>query len=229
MTEYIAGQKSRQEFSPLVGKLTDKAHVEPLHLKNNAWAYFLKVILKEAVGKLNIPAARKTFSLVPQDCCFAGIVNALKYEVKMGRLARKVSKWFDETQGKKGDLQYRFTGKGSRMFCHNYARLLTFLRKDGDSQKQKQTILVLAYVGLRLRGICSIMNRFDIQEVHLVQLKTLAEEYYRTNALFLPTSVNPTTWTIGHVVPVHAKQVFNKYKQGLFTVTMKGREAKHIA
>ena len=229
VTEYIAGQKSRQEFSPLVGKLIDKAHVEPLHLKNNAWAYFFKVILKEAVGKSNIPLACKTFSQVPQDCCFAGIVNALKYEVKMGRLARKVSKWFDETQGKKGDLQYRFTGKESRMFCHNYARLLTFLRKEGDSQKQKQTILVLAYVGLRLRDICSIMNRFDVQEEHLVQLKTLAEEYYRANALFLPTSVNPTIWTLGHVVPVHAKQVFNKYKQGLFTVTMEGREAKHIA
>ena len=75
----------------------------------------------------------------------------------------------------------------------------------------------------RLRDIWSIINRFDTQEAHLVQLKTLAEEYYRANALFLPTSVNPTIWTIGHVLPVHAKQVFNKYKQGLFTVTMEGR------
>ena len=90
VTEYIAGQKSRQEFSPLVGKLIDKAQVEPLNLKNNAWTYFLKVILKEAVGKSNIPSACKTFSQVQKDCCFAGIVNALKYEVKMGRLARKV-------------------------------------------------------------------------------------------------------------------------------------------
>lgn len=55
VTEYIAGQKSRQEFSPLVGKLIDKARVEPLHLKNNAWAYFFEVILKAAVGKSNIP------------------------------------------------------------------------------------------------------------------------------------------------------------------------------
>ena len=62
-----------------------------------------------------------------------------------------------------------------------------------------------------------------------MQLKTFAEEYNRANALFLPTSVNPTIWTIGHVVPAHAKQVFNKYKQGLFTVAMEGREAKHIA
>ncbi|PFX15418.1 hypothetical protein AWC38_SpisGene20363 [Stylophora pistillata] len=72
-------------------------------------------------------------------------------------------------------------------------------------------------------------GRFDIQEEHLVQLKTFVEEYYRINVLFLPISVNPTIWTISHVVPVHAKQVLNKYQQGLFTVTMEGRQAKHIA
>jgi len=35
-------------------------------------------------------------------------------------------------------------------------------------------------------------------------------------------------WTLGHVVPVHARHVFEQYGQGLGTVTMEGREAKHI-
>ena len=51
LTEFIAQNKSRQEFSPLLGKLIDKAHVEPLHLKNNAWGYFFKVLVKEAMAK----------------------------------------------------------------------------------------------------------------------------------------------------------------------------------
>ena len=38
ITSFIAKQKSRQEFAPLVDKLIDRAHVEPLHLKNNACA-----------------------------------------------------------------------------------------------------------------------------------------------------------------------------------------------
>jgi hypothetical protein len=42
--------------------------------------------------------------------------------------------------------------------------------------------------------------------------------------MFLPTSVNPTVWTIGHVL-----QVFDTYNQGFLTVTMEGREAKHVA
>ena len=65
----------------------------------------------------------------------------------MGCLAKKVQKWLDETQGKQGDLQYRFMGKELRLFCHNFARLLTSLREEGDSQKQRQTVLILAYVG----------------------------------------------------------------------------------
>jgi hypothetical protein len=44
----------------------------------------------------------------------------------------------------------------------------------------------------------------------------------------LSTSVNPTVWTLGHIVPVHAQQVFSQYNKGLAIVTMEGREAKHI-
>ena len=66
LTEFIARQKSHQESLPLVGNLIDKAHVEPLHLKNNDWGYFFKVVLKEAVTKSNIPATCKTFAEVPQ-------------------------------------------------------------------------------------------------------------------------------------------------------------------
>ena len=68
-----------------------------------------------------------------------------------------------------------------------------------------------------------------MEDTHPEQFQTLAQEHYRANALLLPTSVNPTIWTIGHAVPAHARQVYDKYGQGLLTVTMEGREAKHIA
>ena len=95
VTEFIARQRSRQESLLLVGKLIDKAHVEPLHLKNNAWGYFFKVLSKEALAKSNIPATCKTFAEVAQAACLGRLVNALKCEVKAGRLAKKVRKWFD--------------------------------------------------------------------------------------------------------------------------------------
>ena len=43
--------------------------------------------------------------------------------------------------------------------------------------------------------------------------------------MFSPDSVNPTIWTLAHVVPVHAHQVFEKYKHGLGLVTMERRAA----
>ena len=56
----------------------------------------------------------------------------------------------------------------------------------------------------------------------------MSQEYFWANALFLPTSVNPTVWTLGNNVAAHCKEVFQKYGQGLCTVMMEGREAKHI-
>ena len=41
--DFISKKNSRQEFVPLIGKLIEKAHVEPLHVNNNAWQYFLRV------------------------------------------------------------------------------------------------------------------------------------------------------------------------------------------
>ena len=172
VTEFTAHQKSRQEHLPLVGKLIDEARVEPLHLKNNAWGCFFKVLLKEAVAKSNIPTTCKTFAGVTQDTCLGRLVTALKCEVKASRLAKEVKKWFDGTPVKKGDLRYRFTGKESRLFCHNFARLLTFLRQEGDSQKQQQTVLALAYVGLILRDLCSIINRFEVEDTYPSVLST---------------------------------------------------------
>ena len=36
ITSFISDQKSRQEFLPLMGQFIDRAHIEPLHPKNNA-------------------------------------------------------------------------------------------------------------------------------------------------------------------------------------------------
>ena len=81
------------------------------------------------------------------------------------------------------------------------------------------TCKTFAFVGLRLRDLCPIINRFKVEDTHLEQLPNLAQEYYRASALLLPTSVNPTIWTICHAVPAHARQVYDKYGQGLLTVT----------
>ena len=80
ITDFIAKQKKRQEFLPLLGNLTDKAHVEPLHLKNNAWQFFFKVVLEEALRKSKLPPDCKTISQVPFDSCFAQVIIDCKHK-----------------------------------------------------------------------------------------------------------------------------------------------------
>lgn len=46
--------------------------------------------------------------------------------------------------------------------------------------------------------------------------------------MFLSSTVTPTVWTLRHVALLHAEQLFHKYHQGLGTVTMEARKAKHI-
>ena len=228
VTDFIAQQKSRQEFLPLLSNYIDKAHVEPLHLKNNAWQYYFRNILKEAIRKSNLPANCNKYSDVPTESTFARVILSLQNEVKAKCLAKKVRKWFDETHASGPELKYRFTGKDSRRLCHNFMSLVKSLSNDNDSKADRQGILVLAFMGQRLRDSVSLFNRFDINKADLDQLQHAASEYYRVNAMFVVDAVNPTIWTLGHIVPVHAYQVFQKYNQGLGIVTMEGREAKHI-
>ena len=49
VTSFISSQNSRQEFEPLIGKLVDRIHVDPLHLKNNACALAHRHLLNEVM------------------------------------------------------------------------------------------------------------------------------------------------------------------------------------
>ena len=108
-------------------------------------------------------------------------------------------------------------------------RLIKWLGSENDSHQQKKAVsLIFAYLGTEpTQGSC--LSRFDITVEQLTELSISARDYYRVNALFLPTSVNPTVWTIGHIIPAHTTELHDKYGQGLGIVTMEEREAKHIA
>ena len=60
ITALIANEKSRQEFKPLLGRFLDRAHIEPLHVKNNACQQMFRLILCESVSS-QILAQRSSF------------------------------------------------------------------------------------------------------------------------------------------------------------------------
>lgn len=145
----------------------------------------------------------------------------LQKTAKLSRLANKVKRWFNETQGSGNDFQYRFTGQDLKMFLHNFMLVIDALKQPADSEKQTFTLDVFAYICFQLRQIVTIVCRVvNITLQELTQLKQYCSNLFRA-CLFTP-SISPTIWGMGHIIPAHALDVFNKYKLGLNCVSKEG-------
>ena len=186
-----------------------------------------QLILEESIGKSSISANVTTFNAVPVKSAFFKLVFALKEQAKMGRLVKKIKKWFDDNNEPKS-FRYRFTGLESRLFLKNFMFLIDALKQPHDSARQTFRLHIFAYLCLMLRQCVSIFCRvIHVTYQDIADLKKHCLNFFRAQCLF--NRVTPTTWTIGHIVPNHALQVFQKYHLGLNVVSMEGREAKHIA
>ena len=73
----------------------------------------------------------------------------------------------------------------------------------------------------------SLFSRFEITDDQVEELEDYCRSFHCGYSLYF--SANTTVWTLGHVVPMHTKEMKVKYGMGLGLNTMEGREAKHIA
>ena len=71
--------------------------------------------------------------------------------------------------------------------------------------------------------VCRVVN---IRLQDIAQLKQYCLNLFR--ACLFTNFISPTIWCMGHVIPAHAMDVFNKYELGLNCVSMEERESKHI-
>ena len=141
---------------------------------------------------------------------------------------KKIVRWFDEIRADGKNFDYRFTGKESRGFLHNFMLLIAAVESSvQQGSKEHYTFHVLAYLCLTLRDCVSAFSRIEISGEQLAELKRNCRIYFILNCLFF--SRHPTVWTLGNVVPVHTKEMVKKYGMGLGLNSMEGREAKHIS
>lgn len=229
ITAFISQQKSRQEFVPILGKCVDRIHVDPLHLKNNACAHAHRQFLCELLNQCSRDVSGfSSFSKLPPHSKMVRYVQTLRTKCNLPRVAKKVIKWFEDSKGSQKDsFDYGFTGKDSRMFLHNFMYLIELLEEGSDGQRHQQRLYALAYIFLCLRDSVSLFCRINITNEQVSSLKEISYLYYRACYVFY--SVNPTVWTLGHVVASHTKDMLMKYGMGLALNSMEGREAKHIS
>lgn len=81
VTEFISQKKSRQGFVPLLGQKINRAHVQPLHIKNNACAYAQRIMLNKIIACSNLSNSVNSFSQVPNTAALFTYVQT--FEKKM--------------------------------------------------------------------------------------------------------------------------------------------------
>jgi hypothetical protein len=142
------------------------------------------------------------------------------------KTVKRIIRWFNETQGNGKDFEYRFTGKDSRMFLHNFMFLIVITHSYADWGRERVICHIIAFICLCLRDCVSLFNRLNISDSEVTQLKSFCDKYYKANCLFFNN--NPTTWTLGNIVPAHTEDMKRRYNLGLGLYSMEGREAKHV-
>ncbi|XP_068704052.1 uncharacterized protein [Montipora foliosa] len=227
ITQFIAGEKSRQEFQPFIGKLCEREVVEPLHLKNNGVQYLHTMLLDVAISISNLPNKLNSLSELPPNCAITRYLKAMENDVKAGRMRKQLGKWLLEDRGKDKDFTYRLTGKDSRLILHGFMYLVKAIQGDSTDQKLLMKLLQIVFIGTKLRNCAAIFSMYHLTEEDLAKLSQLCHDYFTAAALF-GSSVSGTGWSIGHLVYAHSKLMFDKYGTGLGINTMQGREAKHV-
>ena len=91
-----------------------------------------------------------------------------------------------------------------------------------------QPLTHLFFSSMLVRDIISLSVRIvDIDEDGLSTLAVACRNLFCVTVLFSEESVSPSFWTLCHVVPVHAADVYDRFKLGLGITSMEGREQKN--
>ena len=181
LLDYIRSLNSRQETTPLLGLLVDKIFAEPQHDSNNACQQLHELMLVHANDKSKLaPSCTNPVRDAP-GCALASHLTTLK-EIGASRLYKRVKKWC--SQGRKGSLSYRFTGKETKTFCNNFRSILKASSRENDSPQQQLQVCMFTFIGLHLRDAISRFSRVTITEGVLQEIKDSCKRYF--NALLCP-------------------------------------------
>ena len=80
-----------------------------------------------------------------------------------------------------------------------------------------------------LRNIGTLINKVEVNNAYVEDVSKKCTLYFNLIALYFPTHSNSTVWTMGYVVPYHAKKLYDEYKIGYGILSMQGKESKNSA
>ena len=230
VTKFIASEKSRQEFTPPLGKYVDQVKAEPLHVTNNAWQHWFMLVFSIVIQYTNTSQLKSSTALsdMPISSTLIIFFECLRVKAKCTRLCNAIKRWFSEKRPRGIEFSYRFTGLESKNLSWHFGSLIEVLVKISSIGNGTLVKLHgLHFVAVKLRDAAAIYSRVETTSDQVVELKTTCEQYFNAVQLLFER-VNPTVWSIGYAVPYHMKELYDMLGYGLGLNSMQGREAKHV-
>ena len=80
-----------------------------------------------------------------------------------------------------------------------------------------------------LRNLGTLINNVKVNSKYPYEVASMCTFYLNLIALFLPSHSNSIVWTIGYVIPYHAKKLYDEFKVGYGILSMQGKECKNSA
>ena len=205
----------RQLGEPRIGIYADRQKPDPLHLEINSWQHILNVLYLEAVrrGRYECFDTTMRSSKSANGC-------GLKY------VADQRKEHYNQESSRMKSLTIRLIGAQAIKLAQYSYRLVDSLEIEIETDSLLLSRLALSKICEKLRDIGSVMNRVTPPD-YVSKIEKLCKEYFNIYALFFPKFCNITVWTLGHIIPFHAADLFKRNQIGYGILTMQGKESKH--
>ena len=223
---YIAGLKSRQEFEPILGPIIQNAKCDSLHVGNNCWGHWHKLLFTRVLAKAKIPTNAKSVFDLPDENPLRKHLKTLRFTLKCKKMYNKILRWFKENT-KSSNFEFWFTGEETKKFCDGFMHPIATQIEEGTVEHPKNFfVLSLGMMGLHLRNSLSLASRVtNISVNDLPKLEQECTKYFNLASLF--HSVTLSVWAMGYCIPFHTRQLLEDLGVGLGINSMQGRESKH--
>jgi hypothetical protein len=218
----------RQVGAPRVGIFADRFRPEPVHNEINAWQHMLNLLYKEALRRGVVESFLSTLSK-PAHCSDtpSGADTPRALGCGLSFVAKSVQEHYENKEQRSNNLTIRLIGRQAIAIARYGYRLVDCLQTGCESHSEKILRMVLGKAVQNLRDASTLFNKIDtnLSEIHL--LRNSLTQYFNLLALFFPSCVNVTVWTIAYALPYHASLLFDQYKVGFGIISLQAKESKH--
>ena len=144
-------------------------------------------------------------------------------------IAKQIGEHYENSQERHNTFpsSCRLIGDQAIELARYSVRVVDALKNVTTDALNQIRLNVLYKLCITLRKIGILMSNIDGSGTYVSDIKEECTLFFNLFSLYFGDLCNSTVWTIGYIVPYHAKKLWDEYQVGYGIITMQGKESKH--